>query len=82
MHNRASELTLRFYIGRDKGKATIVVALDLDNAQTMVDASTKLYFFFALTGNFSLEHQGKIKLDKYNQEDAEYVLDRLIKSSF
>ena len=30
------------YAGRDKGEAVLIVAPDLENAQTMVDASTEL----------------------------------------
>ena len=68
---------MRFYLGRDKGKAVIVAAPDRANAQTMVDASTKLYAFFALTGDYTLEHQGVIKLDEQGQQDAEVTLGRL-----
>ena len=40
-----NESLLRFYLGRDKGKAVVVAAPDRKNAQTMVDASTRLYPF-------------------------------------
>lgn len=68
---------MRFYLGRDKGKAVVVAAPDRANAQTMVDASTKLYAFFALTGDYTLEHQGVMKLDEQGQQDAELTLGRL-----
>lgn len=69
-----NESLMRFYLGRDKVKAVVVAATDRENAQTMVDASTRLYPFFALTGKFTLAHQCKMKLDSYSQDDAEHVL--------
>lgn len=52
----------KLFVGRNKGKACIIVAPDLDNAQSMVDASCKLYSIGLVNvpGGMKLEHQGLI----------------------
>lgn len=54
---------LKLYVGIDKGKPVVILAPDLDNAQSMVDASTQLALF-GFTRPLPLACQGPINAEE------------------
>ena len=52
--------TMLLYVGYDKGVPVLICAPDMDNAMTMVDASTSLTMVGKLFGQFPNSVQGPL----------------------